>query len=104
MMGYMWFKDEQPNDEIKKEVEDKLESIGWKIDCVLTHTTPLKYEPTEWFLKTVIQSTVDKSTEKWLNSIEEKLDYKKWYCGHYHGEKIIDKVEFMFNSTHKFEI
>jgi hypothetical protein len=26
------------------------------------------------------------------------------HCGHYHGEKKIDKVEFMFNSTHIFEI
>ena len=102
MMGYMWFKDEQPNEEIKKEVEDKLENIGWKVDCVLTHTTPLKYEPKEWFLKTVIQSTVDKTTEKWLDKLEDRLDYKKWYCGHYHGEKKIDKLEFMYGTTHIF--
>ena len=104
MMGYMWFKDEQPSEEIKREVEERLESIGWKVDCVLTHTTPVKYEPVEWFLSGINQSTVDKSTELWLDTIEEKLDYKKWYCGHYHGEKKIDKVEFMFNSTHIFEI
>ena len=104
MMGYMWFKDEQPSEEIKREVEEKLENIGWNIDCVLTHTTPVKYEPVEWFLSGVNQSTVDKSTELWLDIIEEKLNYKKWYCGHYHGEKKIDKIEFMFNSTHIFEI
>jgi 3-oxoacid CoA-transferase subunit A len=104
MMGYMWFKDEQPSECIKKEVEEKLDSIGWKIDCILSHTTPVKYEPVEWFLSGINQSTVDKSTELWLDTIENKLDYKKWYCGHYHGEKKIDKVEFMFNSTHIFEI
>lgn len=104
MMGYMWFKDEQPSEEIKREVENKLNSVDWRIDCVLSHTTPVKYEPVEWFLSGVNQSTVDKSTELWLDTIENKLDYKKWYCGHYHGEKKIDKVEFMFNSTHIFEI
>lgn len=104
MMGYMWFKDEQPSEEIKREVENKLNSVDWKIDCVLSHTTPVKYEPVEWFLSGVNQSTVDKSTELWLDIIEEKLNYKKWYCGHYHGEKKIDKIEFMFNSTHIFEI
>lgn len=104
MMGYMWFKDEQPSEEIKREVENKLNSVDWRIDCVLSHTTPVKYEPVEWFLSGVNQSTVDKSTELWLDTIENKLDYKKWYCGHYHGEKKIDKVEFMFNSTHLFEI
>ena len=35
-------------------------------------------------------------TEEWLNSIEEKLDYEKWYCGHHHTEKKIDKLRFMF--------
>ena len=104
MMGYMWFKDEQPSEEIKREVENKLNSVDWRIDCVLSHTTPVKYEPVEWFLSGINQSTVDKSTELWLDTIENKLDYKKWYCGHYHGEKKIDKVEFMFNSTHLFEI
>ena len=68
----------------------------------MTHTTPLKYEPKEWFLKTVIQSTVDKTTEKWLDKLEDRLDYKKWYCGHYHGEKKIDKLEFMYGTTHIF--
>ena len=92
------------DEEIKREVENKLNSVDWRIDCVLSHTTPVKYEPVEWFLSGVNQSTVDKSTELWLDTIENKLDYKKWYCGHYHGEKKIDKVEFMFNSTHIFEI
>lgn len=43
------------------------------------------------------QSNVDKSTEKWLGSIEERLEYSKWYCGHYHTEKKIDCLQIMFN-------
>ena len=42
------------------------------------------------------QSKVDNSTEKFLDIIEENITYNKWYCGHYHTEKIIDKLEFMF--------
>ena len=42
------------------------------------------------------QRTVDKSTEEWLDSIEQRLSYKRWYCGHYHTEKKIDKLRFMF--------
>ena len=26
----------------------------------------------------------------------DRLDYKKWYCGHYHTRKQIDKMQFMF--------
>ena len=101
-MGYHWFEDEQPSQEIKDYVEAQLEKVGWKVDVVLSHTAPLKYEPTEVFLRGIDQSKVDKSTEIWLDKIEDKLDYKKWYCGHYHTEKIIDKIEFMFDMFHEF--
>ncbi|MEF9984200.1 MAG: metallophosphoesterase [Oscillospiraceae bacterium] len=98
--GYGWFDDEQPSDEIKHRAEEQIKTQ--KIDIVLSHTCPFKYIPREWFLSGIDQSTVDTSTEKWLDSIEDKLDYKKWYCGHYHGEKRIDKMEFMFNGVKEF--
>ena len=69
---------------------------------VLSHTTPLKYEPVEVFMSGVDQSRVDKSTEEWLNHIEEKLSYQKWYCGYYHTEKKIDKLEIMFENFDEF--
>lgn len=69
--GMAWWPDEQPSDEIKHQVEEKLEGMDWEVDVVLTHTAPLKYEPTEVFLPMINQSTVDKSTEQWLDSIEE---------------------------------
>ena len=97
--GWEWFEDEQPSDEIKQEVEAALEKNDWTVDIVLTHTCPIKYEPVEWFLSGLDQSTVDKSTEEWLGKIEEKLTYSKWYCGHYHGNKKIDKMQFMFESV-----
>lgn len=37
-----------------------------------------------------------KSTEDWLNRIEGQISYKKWYCGHYHTRKRIDRMQFMF--------
>jgi 3-oxoacid CoA-transferase subunit A len=95
--GWSWFPDEQPSDEIKAKVERVLEQRDWKIDIVLSHTCPLRYEPTEVFLSMVDQSTVDKSTEQWLESIENRLSYERWYCGHYHTDKKIDKLQFLFH-------
>lgn len=83
-------------------MERQLEKSDWKVDVVLSHTTPLKYEPVEVFLPGVKQSDVDKSTEIWLDQIEEKLTYEKWYCGHYHTEKMIEKLEIMFENFDEF--
>lgn len=98
MYGYGWWPDEQPSEETKRYVESRLDRLGWRVDVVLSHTTPLKYEPVEVFMAGVDQSKVDKSTEEWLDRIEDRLDYGKWYCGHYHTEKKIDRVEIMFEN------
>ncbi|MBO5334241.1 MAG: metallophosphoesterase [Clostridia bacterium] len=95
--GIKWFPDEQPSDEIKDRVKSKLDSVNWKVDVVLSHTCPFKYTPTETFLSFVDQSTVDTSTEHWLDDIEDKLDYGKWYCGHWHIDKSIDKLHFVMD-------
>ena len=37
-----------------------------------------------------------------LDGIEDRLEYGKWYCGHYHTEKKIDRVEIMFENFDVF--
>lgn len=95
--GQSWWADEQPSPAIKARVEKALDLLNWQIDIVLSHTTPLKYEPVEVFFPGIDQSKVDKSIEEWLGSIEDRLEYRKWYCGHYHTEKKIDRLQIMFN-------
>jgi 3-oxoacid CoA-transferase subunit A len=100
--GWNWWEDEQPSDEIKAQVEKRLEKENWRVEVVLSHTCPLKYEPTEVFLSGIDQSTVDKSTEEWLGSIEQHLQYEEWYCGHYHTSKKVDKLLFMYKDISAF--
>ena len=97
-----WWPDEQPDDEARQWAEQQLEKHGWHTDIVLTHTTPLRYEPVEVFMSCVDQCRVGKSTEEWLDTIEQRLAYKRWYCGHYHTEKTIDRITFMFESIRAF--
>lgn len=94
--GYHWFEDEQPSRHIKERTERVLENNDWNIDTVLSHTCPLKFEPIEAFFESVNQNTVDKSTEKWLDKIENKLTYHKWYCGHFHIDKSIERIRFVY--------
>lgn len=101
--GWNWFPDEQPDDVTKRRVVELLNKMGWKVDCMLTHTAPLKYEPVENFIPGLDQSKIDKSTEIWLDGIEDKLNYKKWYAGHYHCDKWVgDKFGLLFNSIYEF--
>lgn len=93
--GIPWFSDEQPSDETKAAVEAKLDEMGWFADIVLSHTCPAKYIPVEAFLPGLSQDEVDKSTEEWLDRIEDKLSYMAWYCGHWHINKHIDKMHFL---------
>ena len=100
MYGYKWFKDEQLT---KNEMNTILKKIKNKhFDIVLTHTCPYKYEPKEVFIQGLDQNKVDKSMEKFLDKVENSITYDKWYCGHYHTEKIIDKLEFMFEKIKIF--
>ena len=95
--NYPWFKDEQPSEEIKKYAENKLDSIGWKVDQVLSHTCPIKYTPVDRLMKGIDQSKVDKSTEFWLDYIEDKLTYDRWLCGHWHIDRTMGKLRFLMN-------
>ena len=103
LQNYFWFDDEQLSDDEKKSIEATLAENDWGIDCVLSHTCPAKYKPIETFLVGIDQTTVDDSMEKWLDAIEDKLSYSKWYCGHWHIDKIIDDARFMFQDILQFE-
>lgn len=101
--GYNWYESEQPNEETKEFVISKLKSMDNKVDIILSHTCPYKYLPREMFLEGIDQSTVDNSTEYFLDEIEQITDYKIWYCGHYHTDKAVDKIIFMFHNIEKFK-
>ena len=95
--GLMWFDTEQPDDEIKSYVERQLEKVDWSIDIVLSHTVPVDAEPVWNFIPGLDQSTVDKSTERWLQRIYDNLDLREgWYAGHYHCETEENGIRIMF--------
>ena len=88
---------------IKDRVESVLASRSWQVDIVLSHTTPLSLEPREAFLPFIDQSTVDTSTEEWLDGIERRLNYERWYAGHFHTVKETGKLRLMYQDYAKLE-
>lgn len=101
-MGYKWYESEQPDNKIKQKVLTTLSNNNYKVDVILSHTCPFKYMPYEVFLSGIDQEKVDKSTEIFLDEIETNTNYNKWYCGHYHTDKVIDKIRFMHHDIEEF--
>ena len=82
-----WFENEQLNEEERQDILERVWNCGY--DFVFTHTAPISWEPTDLFLSFVDQSTVDKTTEEFLESVKECLDsWGIWCFGHYHADRI----------------
>lgn len=96
--GMPWYASEQPSPEIKAHVEEQLEKCGWTVDYVLSHTCPRHLEPTDLFLNFIEQDRVDKTTENWMSELHGKLTYEKWYFGHFHGERVYNSAEMLYNT------
>jgi len=101
--GWHWFESEQPNDEIKKYVEENLEKNNWEVDIVLSHTCPYDFMPRHLFLSSIDQNEVDYTTELWLQKIESNLKYDKWYFGHYHDNYKQGNVIMLYEDILEFE-
>lgn len=94
--GYGWWPDEQPSEETKRYVEVQVQENS--IDVILSHTCPYRFIPTEALLPGIDQNYVDNSTEKWLDTIEQMAKYTAWACGHWHIDKPISKIHFLYHS------
>lgn len=96
-MGWHWFVKEQiPQDQMDK---FKKTNKGISTDYIISHTCPKKYEPTHLFLPFIDQSGVDKRTEEFLNWVDENINYKQWYFGHFHAnEQLWDKGYMLFEN------
>ena len=102
-----WF-NEEPGHVIKQKVERKLKQNNYQIDVILSHTVPLKYEPKEMLVSSSdtpetneVKKTwldIDKSTEVWLDYIEEITLYYRWYAGHYHTNKCVDRLTILYDN------
>ena len=98
--GLPYWQDEEPSDDVKLKVETELARKNHEIYGFLTHTCPISVLPTEMFLSTrsfpdgqaTYELEIDHSTEKWLETLKQKVNYVQWYCGHYHIDKEIGDI------------
>lgn len=84
-----WWEEEIPNEEERKNALKNLAENDYKVDYILTHEAPssdvvlmdhLLYHPDEY--------------SRWLEmEIRQKVEYKKWFFGHYHLNLDVNEKE-----------
>ena len=99
--GWSWFANEQLDAAERAHITDCVKDYladGNHLDLVLTHTAPVKFEPTEMFLNCIDQDYVDKSTETWLQTIYDLIPKDCFFLfGHYHGDLIMgDNIGMLY--------
>lgn len=81
--GLTWWPQEEPSECECREAQDNLERHSFQIDYIVTHAGP------ESIVRNEINAAhnllrLDCQTEKFLDKVLEKVEYKHWFCGHYH--------------------
>lgn len=80
-----WFYNEQLTSE---EMEKISQNLSGHYDFIFTHTCPISWEPTDLFLNSVDQSSVDKTMELWFEELKDKIDWNIWCFAHYHADRM----------------
>lgn len=94
MNGQKWFPSEQLTMDEKWNLQQT--TYNGKYDYVFSHTCPTNYMPRDKFLPMINQEEVDNSMEDFLQTIHDQITYDKWYCGHWHTDRIMDKMRFVY--------
>ena len=98
-----WFPNEQLSTIEMANAQNELR--GKHYDFVFTHTCPKDWQPTDLFLGSVDQSTVDNTMELWLNDLKDRIRWNIWLFGHYHCDRLErPHVEQYYNDIENLDV
>ncbi len=90
--GVNWWKEELPDKEEMKHGWEMLKKSDFKVDYIITHCAP-----------DIVQALIAPGYKPnqftyFLRSILGRVEYKKWFFGHYHIDRIMGNNIAVFNS------
>lgn len=90
-----WWREELPNQFECRKAMETLEANNYSVDYVITHCLPMDIVKL-FFGEYACQDTAT----KFLQEVYETVDYKKWFCGHYHIDlEIIDlRIQMLYQN------
>lgn len=87
-----WHKEIPTNDEFENAINN-LERHKWEVDFVITHTCP--HNETATFTTNLVR--IEDPVGYMLQEIKDRLNFKKWYFGHFHRDKEVGRFRAVFN-------
>lgn len=85
--GVSWWPEEMPNKEEYERGIKKLNRHNNCVDYILTHTAPA-FIVDELGLEFM---EGEEELQRYLEEIAENVGFKKWFCGHFHEDMIIEE-------------
>ena len=86
--GISWWENELPLQSEMDHGLEKLEQYQWKVDYVITHCAPSAVQ------RMMGINREDVLTD-YLDQIRDRLDYGKWFFGHYHACRHITEKDIL---------
>ncbi|WP_281790951.1 metallophosphoesterase family protein [Faecalibaculum rodentium] len=87
-----WWQDELPTKEECENGYRNLNACNWKVDYVLTHDVYESHPMAGKYEKSMDHYDASRQDiQKYLDDIVDRLDYRTWFTGHYHGDWIHTK-------------
>ena len=83
--GRSWWPEEMPSEEETEHCRSSLSRVGWKVDCVVTHEAPAALA--EKLCRDRGREYRDDLLQRFLGELDERLGYRAWFFGHYHGDE-----------------
>ena len=79
---------------------NNLEAAGNKVDHIITHTLP---ERIIWEVPIFRRFNMSCRTAQFLDTVLERVEYDKWFCGHFHIDTEISRHRafVLYNSVHE---
>lgn len=94
ILNVSWWQAELPTEEELEEGRKNLEKAGYQVDYVISHCASNRIQEaveryyggigfsTGWYQQDILTNYFEK--------LEDKLQYRQWFCGHYHEDFYID--------------
>lgn len=96
--GRTWWPEEMPSEEEYTHGIDNLERVGNQVDYIITHTCPRE---TVEYMASVNRLGINKNVAEelpltaYLQSIQWKVSYRKWYFGHFHLDRELWRNQYV---------